>query len=83
MRLFSFQTVIKRLSSQIPLIIQYFILNKYEYRLKNEMMLLLSQRENLSLLVQERTDAAEQRQFLSDRIDRLVQARDHLARLLG
>nr|XP_028583072.1 interferon-induced GTP-binding protein Mx2-like [Podarcis muralis]XP_028583073.1 interferon-induced GTP-binding protein Mx2-like [Podarcis muralis]XP_028583074.1 interferon-induced GTP-binding protein Mx2-like [Podarcis muralis] len=78
-----FKTVIKRLSSQIPLIIQYFILNKYEYRLKNEMMLLLSQRENLSLLVQERTDAAEQRQFLSDRIDRLVQARDHLARLLG
>ncbi|XP_033002950.1 interferon-induced GTP-binding protein Mx2-like [Lacerta agilis] len=78
-----FKSATKRLSSQIPLVIQYFILKKYGDNLQNEMMQLLQQKEKLSLLTQERADAAEQRQFLSDRIDRLAQARDHLARFLG
>nr|XP_034971708.1 interferon-induced GTP-binding protein Mx2-like [Zootoca vivipara] len=78
-----FKSAANRLSSQIPLIIQYFILKEYGDKLQNEMLQLLQEKEKLSLLIQERTDAAEQRQFLSDRIDRLAQARDHLARFLG
>ncbi|XP_061483586.1 interferon-induced GTP-binding protein Mx2-like [Rhineura floridana] len=75
-----FKSAGQRLSSQIPLIIQFYILKKYGDNLQNGMLQLLQQKEKLSVLLQERKDSAEQRQFLTDRIDRLSQARNHLAK---
>nr|XP_020645003.1 interferon-induced GTP-binding protein Mx2-like [Pogona vitticeps] len=72
-----------RLSCQVPLIIQFYILQKFGDHLQNEMLQLLQNREKLSILLQERKDAAEQRQFLSDRIFRLTEARNHLAKFSG
>ncbi|XP_008105696.2 interferon-induced GTP-binding protein Mx1 isoform X1 [Anolis carolinensis] len=69
-----------RLSCQIPLIIQFYVLQKYGDNLQNEMLQLLQRRDMLSILLQERKDAAEQRQLLSDRIRRLTEARSHLAK---
>uniref|UniRef100_A0A8C8VPX7 Interferon-induced GTP-binding protein Mx n=1 Tax=Pelusios castaneus TaxID=367368 RepID=A0A8C8VPX7_9SAUR len=65
----------KRLSSQIPLIIQFYILQEFGDKLQNSMLQLLQEKENLNFLLQERKDAADQRQFLSGRISRLTQAR--------
>uniref|UniRef100_A0A8D0EBW0 MX dynamin like GTPase 1 n=1 Tax=Salvator merianae TaxID=96440 RepID=A0A8D0EBW0_SALMN len=75
-----FKSAGSRLSCQIPLIIQFYILKKYGDKLQSEMLQLLQEREKLNSLLQERKDAAEQRKFLSDRIDRLTQARQHLAK---
>ncbi|XP_053166759.1 interferon-induced GTP-binding protein Mx-like isoform X2 [Hemicordylus capensis] len=72
-----------RLSCQIPLIIQFFMLKKYGDHLQNEMLQLLQEKEELSVLLQERKDAAEKRVFLSERINRLTQARHHLATFPG
>uniref|UniRef100_A0A8D0KNY6 MX dynamin like GTPase 1 n=1 Tax=Salvator merianae TaxID=96440 RepID=A0A8D0KNY6_SALMN len=80
LRSFLFQSAGSRLSCQIPLIIQFYILKKYGDKLQSEMLQLLQEREKLNSLLQERKDAAEQRKFLSDRIDRLTQARQHLAK---
>ncbi|KAH0624821.1 hypothetical protein JD844_032655 [Phrynosoma platyrhinos] len=73
----------RRLSCQIPLIIQFYALQKYGGNLQNEMLQLLQDRDKLSILLQERKDAAEQRQFLTDRINRLTEARNHLAKFSG
>uniref|UniRef100_A0A8C8SQ53 Uncharacterized protein n=1 Tax=Pelusios castaneus TaxID=367368 RepID=A0A8C8SQ53_9SAUR len=70
-----FQSAGKRLSSQIPLIIQFYILQEFGDKLQNSMLQLLQEKENLNFLLQERKDAADQRQFLSGRISRLTQAR--------
>ncbi|XP_042315012.1 interferon-induced GTP-binding protein Mx1-like [Sceloporus undulatus] len=72
-----------RLSCQIPLIIQFYVLKKYGDNLQNEMLHLLQDRDKLSIYLQERKDAAEQRQFLTDRIKRLTEARNHLAKFPG
>lgn len=79
----SFQTAGKRLSCQIPLIILYYVLKKNGDKLQNEMLQLLQTKEEIDSLLQERKDAAEQRQFLHGRIDRLTQARQHLAKFPG
>uniref|UniRef100_A0A8C4VGL8 Interferon-induced GTP-binding protein Mx n=1 Tax=Gopherus evgoodei TaxID=1825980 RepID=A0A8C4VGL8_9SAUR len=65
----------KRLSSQIPLIIQFYILQDFGDKLQNSMLQLLQEKEKLSFFLQERQDAAAQRHFLSGRIHRLTQAR--------
>ncbi|XP_067401318.1 interferon-induced GTP-binding protein Mx1-like [Emydura macquarii macquarii] len=73
-----FSSAGKRLSSQIPLIIQFYILQDFGDKLQNSMLQLLQEKEKLNFLLQERKDAADQRHFLSSRIDRLTQARLHL-----
>ncbi|XP_053166757.1 interferon-induced GTP-binding protein Mx1-like isoform X1 [Hemicordylus capensis] len=78
-----FSSAGNRLSCQIPLIIQFFMLKKYGDHLQNEMLQLLQEKEELSVLLQERKDAAEKRVFLSERINRLTQARHHLATFPG
>ncbi|XP_054830379.1 interferon-induced GTP-binding protein Mx1-like [Eublepharis macularius] len=78
-----FNSAGKRLSCQIPLIILFYILKKNGDNLQNEMLKLLQMKEEFSCLLQERKDAAEQRQFLHERIDRLTQARYHLAKFPG
>uniref|UniRef100_A0A8C0IVF3 Uncharacterized protein n=1 Tax=Chelonoidis abingdonii TaxID=106734 RepID=A0A8C0IVF3_CHEAB len=69
-----FQSAGKRLSSQIPLIIQFYILQDFGDKLQNSMLQLLQEKEKLSFFLQERKDAADQRHFLTGRIHRLSQA---------
>uniref|UniRef100_A0A452HBU7 MX dynamin like GTPase 1 n=1 Tax=Gopherus agassizii TaxID=38772 RepID=A0A452HBU7_9SAUR len=69
-----FSSAGKRLSNQIPLIIQFYILQDFGDKLQNSMLQLLQEKEKLSFFLQERQDAADQRHFLSGRIDRLTQA---------
>lgn len=70
-----FSSAGKRLSSQIPLIMQFYILQDFGDKLQNSMLQLLQEKEKLSFFLQERKDAADQRHFLSGRIHRLTQAR--------
>ncbi|XP_019380316.1 PREDICTED: interferon-induced GTP-binding protein Mx1-like isoform X2 [Gavialis gangeticus] len=69
-----------RLSSQIPLIIRSFVLQDYGDNLQNVMMQLLQEKAQLGFLLEERKEAADQRNFLSERIRRLTKARQHLVR---
>uniref|UniRef100_A0A8C3T9V7 Uncharacterized protein n=1 Tax=Chelydra serpentina TaxID=8475 RepID=A0A8C3T9V7_CHESE len=73
-----FSSAGKRLSSQIPLIIQFYILQDFGDKLQNSMLQLLQEKEKLNFFLQERKDAADQRHFLSGRINRLTQARFRL-----
>ncbi|TFK00956.1 Interferon-induced GTP-binding protein Mx [Platysternon megacephalum] len=70
-----FSSAGKRLSSQIPLIIQFYILQDFGDKLQNSILQLLQEKEKLSFFLQERKDAADQRHFLTGRIHRLTQAR--------
>ncbi|TFK00965.1 Interferon-induced GTP-binding protein Mx1 [Platysternon megacephalum] len=70
-----FSSASKRLSNQIPLIIQFYILQDFGDKLQNSILQLLQEKEKLSFFLQERKDAADQRHFLSGRIHRLTQAR--------
>ncbi|CAM4412675.1 unnamed protein product [Lepidochelys olivacea] len=69
-----FSSAGKRLSNQIPLIIQFYILQDFGDKLQNSILQLLQEKEKLNFFLQERKDAADQRHFLSGRIDRLTQA---------
>ncbi|XP_075760826.1 interferon-induced GTP-binding protein Mx1-like [Pelodiscus sinensis] len=70
-----FHSAGKRLSNQIPLIIQFYILQDCGDKLHNSMLQLLQEKEKLSFFLQERKDSAYQREILSGRINRLTQAR--------
>ncbi|CAM5079267.1 unnamed protein product [Eretmochelys imbricata] len=70
-----FSSAGKRLSSQIPLIIQFYILQDFGDKLQNSILQLLQEKEKLNFFLQERKDTADRRQFLSGRIDRLTRAR--------
>ncbi|XP_066476130.1 interferon-induced GTP-binding protein Mx2-like isoform X2 [Tiliqua scincoides] len=74
-----FNSAGKRLSCQIPLIVQFYMLKKYGAQLQNEMLKLLQEKEELNTLLQEQKDTAEKKQFLSERISRLTKARHQLA----
>ncbi|XP_066478258.1 interferon-induced GTP-binding protein Mx1-like isoform X2 [Tiliqua scincoides] len=74
-----FNSAGKRLSCQIPLIVQFYMLKKYGAQLQNEMLKLLQEKEELNTLLQERKDAAEKKRCLSERIGRLTKARRQLA----
>ncbi|MEE6507343.1 hypothetical protein FKM82_020326 [Ascaphus truei] len=69
-----------RLSNQIPLIIQYYVLHGFADRLQSDLLHLLQDRERLNVLLQERQDLSKQRQALKDRIQRLNKARQRLAK---
>ncbi|MEE6507346.1 hypothetical protein FKM82_020326 [Ascaphus truei] len=72
-----------RLSNQIPLIIQYYVLHGFADRLQSDLLHLLQDRERLNVLLQERQDLSKQRQALKDRIQRLNKARQRLAKFPG
>ncbi|KAJ6621429.1 hypothetical protein lerEdw1_014882 [Lerista edwardsae] len=74
-----FNSAGKRLLCQISLIVQFYILKKYSAQLQNEMLQLVQEKEELSTLLQEHKDAAEKKQSLSERINRLTKARHQLA----
>nr|AMW93069.1 myxovirus resistance 1 protein [Carollia perspicillata] len=78
-----YQEASKRLSSQIPLIIQFFMLRSYGQKLNNAMLQLLRDRENYDLLLTERSDTSDKRKFLKEQLSRLTKARLQLARFPG
>ncbi|XP_058517584.1 interferon-induced GTP-binding protein Mx2 [Ochotona princeps] len=67
----------KRLSNQIPLLVQFFILWENGDNLQKATMQML-EKDKCAWLLQEHSEAATQRQQLKDRIYRLTQARSRL-----
>ncbi|XP_040606204.1 interferon-induced GTP-binding protein Mx1 isoform X4 [Mesocricetus auratus] len=72
-----------RISSHIPLIIQYFILKMFADQLQKGMLQLLQEKDSCSWLLKERNDTSEKRKFLKERLSRLAQARRRLAKFPG
>ncbi|XP_019601325.2 interferon-induced GTP-binding protein Mx1 [Rhinolophus sinicus] len=72
-----------RLSSHIPLIIQFFILRSYGQQLQKAMLQLLQDKDKYSWLLKERSDTSDKRKFLKERHARLTQARHRLAKFPG
>lgn len=78
-----FQEASNRLSSHIPLVIQYFILQSYGQQLQKAMLQLLQDKQQYSWLLKERSDTSEKRRLLKERHARLTQARHQLAKFPG
>lgn len=72
-----------RISSHIPLIIQYFILKMFAEHLHKSMLQLLHEKDSCSWLLKEHSDTSEKRKFLKERLARLSQARRRLAKFPG
>nr|P33238.1 RecName: Full=Interferon-induced GTP-binding protein Mx; AltName: Full=Interferon-inducible Mx protein [Anas platyrhynchos]CAA79731.1 Mx protein [Anas platyrhynchos] len=64
----------KRLSNQIPLIILSAVLHDFGDNLQSSMLHLLQEREKLNSLLQENSEAAKMRNYLSGRVNRLSKA---------
>lgn len=72
-----------RISSHIPLIIQYFILKMFAEKLQKGMLQLLQDKDSCSWLLKEKSDTSEKRRFLKERLARLAQAQRRLAKFPG
>nr|AFU81311.1 myxovirus (influenza virus) resistance 1 [Miopithecus talapoin] len=77
------QETSKRISSHIPLIIQFFMLQTYGQQLQKAMLQLLQDKDTYSWLLKERSDTSDKRKFLKERLARLTQARRRLAQFPG
>lgn len=77
------QEASNRLSSHIPLIIQFFILQSNEQQLQKAMLQLLQDKEKYDWLLKERNDTSDKRKFLKERLARLTKARRRLAQFPG
>ncbi|XP_005375784.1 PREDICTED: interferon-induced GTP-binding protein Mx2-like isoform X1 [Chinchilla lanigera] len=77
------QEVHSRMSTHIPLIVQYYVLQMFGQRLRNGMLQLLQDKEGCTWLLKERSDTSEKRKFLKERLARLGQARRQLAKFPG
>ncbi|NXI54663.1 MX protein, partial [Chloroceryle aenea] len=64
----------KRLSNQIPLIILSSTLHDFGANLQTTMLHLLQEKDKLSYLLQEDSEAAKHRNYLSQRVSRLTKA---------
>uniref|UniRef100_A0A8D2JMN2 GED domain-containing protein n=1 Tax=Sciurus vulgaris TaxID=55149 RepID=A0A8D2JMN2_SCIVU len=72
-----------RISSLVPLIIQFFVLRTFGQQLQKAMLLLLQDKEACGWLLKERSDTSDKRKFLKERLSRLSQARRQLAKFPG
>ncbi|XP_036059753.1 interferon-induced GTP-binding protein Mx1-like [Onychomys torridus] len=70
----------RSIGRQVPLIIQYFLLQTFGEELEKAMLQLLQDKTNCSRLLAERSDITEKRKFLKRRLSRLDQARHKLAK---
>ncbi|KAG8450160.1 hypothetical protein GDO86_002695 [Hymenochirus boettgeri] len=70
----------ERLANQIPLIIQYHLLYEFSRNLENQMMYLIQEKENLNILLAEKTDLTRCRKQIKDQMERLFSAQKALAR---
>ncbi|NWV84652.1 MX protein, partial [Dasyornis broadbenti] len=64
----------KRLANQIALIILSSVLHDFGENLQTSMLQLLQDKEKLNFLLEEDTEAAKHRNYLSQRVDRLTKA---------
>ncbi|KFV47239.1 Interferon-induced GTP-binding protein Mx, partial [Tyto alba] len=69
---------IKRLSNQIPLIILSSALHDFGDNLQTTMLHLLQEKDKLSYFLQEDSEAAKHRNYLSQRVNRLAKACQYL-----
>lgn len=72
-----------RLSTHIPLMIQFFVLQSFGQQLQKAMLQLLQDKEQYDWLLKERSDTCDKRKFLKEQHRRLVQARHQLAKFPG
>lgn len=72
-----------RISSHIPLIIQYFILKMFAEKLQKGMLQLLQEKDSCGWFLKEQSDTSEKRRFLKERLARLAQAQRRLAKFPG
>ncbi|XP_075053378.1 interferon-induced GTP-binding protein Mx3-like [Mixophyes fleayi] len=72
-----------RLSNQIPMIIQFYILHEYGKKLQRDMLQILQDREQHNELLRESKDLTRHRNFLKQRIRRLSEARKRLLHFPG
>uniref|UniRef100_A0A9W3H9Q7 Interferon-induced GTP-binding protein Mx1-like n=1 Tax=Camelus bactrianus TaxID=9837 RepID=A0A9W3H9Q7_CAMBA len=79
----SSQEVSNRISSHIPLIIQYFVLRSFGQQLQKGMLQLLQNKDEYDWLLKERSHTSDKRKFLKERLSRLTQARRRLAKFPG
>ncbi|XP_068122466.1 interferon-induced GTP-binding protein Mx2-like [Hyperolius riggenbachi] len=63
--------VTNRMSNQIPLIIQHFMLREYAHKLQDQMARLITNNKQFTYLLEETHQISEQRQRLKDQIQRL------------
>ncbi|XP_059133546.1 interferon-induced GTP-binding protein Mx2-like [Peromyscus eremicus] len=77
------QEAYNRISSHIPLIIQYFILKMFAEQLQKGMLQLLQDKDSCGWLLKERNDTSEKRKFLKERLSRLAQASHWLVKFPG
>uniref|UniRef100_A0A8C3QXB4 MX dynamin like GTPase 1 n=1 Tax=Cyanoderma ruficeps TaxID=181631 RepID=A0A8C3QXB4_9PASS len=68
----------KRLSNQIPLIILSTVLHDFGENVQTSMLQLLQEKEKLNFLLEEDSEAAKIRNYLSQRADRLSKACQYL-----
>uniref|UniRef100_A0A8C9QPR3 MX dynamin like GTPase 1 n=1 Tax=Spermophilus dauricus TaxID=99837 RepID=A0A8C9QPR3_SPEDA len=72
-----------RISSLLPLIIQFFVLKTFGQKLQTAMLMLLQDKDACGWLLKERSDTSDKRKFLKERLSRLTQARHRLAKFPG
>ncbi|KAG7331371.1 hypothetical protein KOW79_005340 [Hemibagrus wyckioides] len=70
-----------RLANQVPLIVQYHVLDQYFSRLQASMLSMIGC-ENAMKLIREDSGVAQRRKSLKDRLERLRRARQLLAKFL-
>ncbi|KAG8518580.1 Interferon-induced GTP-binding protein Mx2, partial [Galemys pyrenaicus] len=68
------QEASRRLSSHIPLIIQFYMLRSFARQLQNSMLLLLQDKDSYDQLLRERSDTSDRRRHLKEKLARLSQA---------
>lgn len=73
-----FSEASKRLANQIPLIILSSVLHDFGENLQTSMLQLLQDKEKLNFLLDEDSEAAKTRNYLSQRVDRLNKACQYL-----
>ncbi|XP_053311709.1 interferon-induced GTP-binding protein Mx2-like [Spea bombifrons] len=78
-----FRSATSRLSNQVPLIIQYYILHEFANNLEIQMMHLIQDREKLDYLLQEKNNVSRERNNLKNKIKRLKAAHRRLAKFPG
>lgn len=76
-----FSEASKRLANQIPLIILSSVLHDFGENLQTSMLQLLQDKDKLNFLLDEDSEAAKTRNFLSQRVDRLTKACQYLREL--
>ncbi|XP_068126850.1 interferon-induced GTP-binding protein Mx2-like isoform X2 [Hyperolius riggenbachi] len=75
-----FKNAIARLGSQIPIIIQHYVLHQFSEKLQNQMLQVIQVKENINLMLVEKQDLSQDRKNLKGQIDRLKKAKQRLAR---